>query len=397
MPEYVEGGGELGGEMEFDYTFSMEKIRKQVTAPDPNISGERFYLGGAEFKDYKAVFYNFGDGRVLFASEAEEIEEDRFQYHIADHLGNNVVTFEDRDGDGNITTESDTDNEEDWEVVQRNLYYPFGLAQQGCWRAETTPEMNYLYNGKELENDLGFDMAFYGFRLYDAAIGRFGGVDPISDRFAFVSVFNYAENSPIAHIDLHGLQALFAPNGRLIAYKVQQGQGPTQIAADLNVNHSSSLSNLPEGQIKWQSIVLDNLPNFTNVVNGDGSFADKDNSDYTSGNIKTGEILAISDGNQSEINSAKKQLSMVEEKLDSINKDISKAEDIISTSEEVIRIDNNPSARNDRRGNGNAGGSIGTNILNEWVRKPAVEESKEKRKNFVRTKDSLNNVIGNEE
>ncbi len=34
------------------------------------------------------------------------------------------------------------------------------------------------------------------------------GVDPISDQFAFVSVYNYAENSPIKHIDLHGLQKI---------------------------------------------------------------------------------------------------------------------------------------------------------------------------------------------
>lgn len=42
------------------------------------------------------------------------------------------------------------------------------------------------------------------------AIGRFTGVDPIADQFAWVSPFNYAENSPIAHIDLHGLQKISA-------------------------------------------------------------------------------------------------------------------------------------------------------------------------------------------
>lgn len=90
--------------------------------------------------------------------------------------------------------------------MQRNLYYPFGLAQEGCWKAEMMPEMNYLYNGKEVEKDLGLDWSFYGFRMYDAAVGRFTGVDPIADRFAFVSTYNYAENRPIDGIDLWGLQ-----------------------------------------------------------------------------------------------------------------------------------------------------------------------------------------------
>ena len=43
--------------------------------------------------------------------------------------------------------------------------------------------------------------------MYDAVLGRFTGVDPISEQFAHVSTYNYAENSPIANIDLWGLQA----------------------------------------------------------------------------------------------------------------------------------------------------------------------------------------------
>lgn len=31
-------------------------------------------------------------------------------------------------------------------------------------------------------------------------------MDPIADEFAWVNTYNYAENEPVAHIDLHGLQ-----------------------------------------------------------------------------------------------------------------------------------------------------------------------------------------------
>lgn len=64
----------------------------------------------------------------------------------------------------------------------------------------------YLYNGKEKVGGTG--LYAYGFRYYNPATARFIGVDPISDKFAFVSVYNYAENEPIAHIDLHGLQKI---------------------------------------------------------------------------------------------------------------------------------------------------------------------------------------------
>ena len=63
-----------------------------------------------------------------------------------------------------------------------------------------------MYNGKELNEELGLNWYAYGFRMYDPSIGRFPSVDPIADNFAFVSPFNYAENEPIGHIDLWGLQ-----------------------------------------------------------------------------------------------------------------------------------------------------------------------------------------------
>lgn len=62
------------------------------------------------------------------------------------------------------------------------------------------------YNGKELNEEFGLVWLDFGHRWYDPALGRFPSVDPIADQFAWVSPFNYAENEPIANIDLHGLQ-----------------------------------------------------------------------------------------------------------------------------------------------------------------------------------------------
>ncbi len=50
----------------------------------------------------------------------------------------------------------------------------------------------------------------YGARFYDPSIGRFTGVDPISDKFAHLSTFNYASNDPVKNIDLYGLQGIRA-------------------------------------------------------------------------------------------------------------------------------------------------------------------------------------------
>ena len=70
-----------------------------------------------------------------------------------------------------------------------------------------------MYNGKELNSDFGLDWYAYGFRYYDAAIGRFPSVDPIADKFPHVSPYNYAENRVPNGIDLWGLQFLPLPGG----------------------------------------------------------------------------------------------------------------------------------------------------------------------------------------
>jgi RHS repeat-associated protein len=108
------------------------------------------------------------------------------QYRLTDHLGNTVVLFDDKDEDGLIKTELDTNDPAELEVKQRLWYYPFGMQMEGIVDEDTDPRHAYRYNGKELE---AVSKTYeYGFRYYDPTIGRFTGVDPISDQFAFVGV-----------------------------------------------------------------------------------------------------------------------------------------------------------------------------------------------------------------
>jgi RHS repeat-associated protein len=67
-----------------------------------------------------------------------------------------------------------------------------------------------------LNEDFGLDWYAYGARYYDPILGRFTGVDPISDQFPHVSTYNYAENEPIANIDLWGLQKYYTSYGTFV-------------------------------------------------------------------------------------------------------------------------------------------------------------------------------------
>ena len=89
------------------------------------------------------------------------------------------------------------------------------FRQEPLIRTQQVPR----YNGKELNEDFGWGWYAYGAIFYDPVIARFTGVDPISDKFPWVSTYNYAENEPIASIDLHGLQRYIVTNQYLWTYQ----------------------------------------------------------------------------------------------------------------------------------------------------------------------------------
>lgn len=53
---------------------------------------------------------------------------------------------------------------------------------------------------------MGLNWTDYRARWYMPELGRFTGVDPIAAQYPHVTPYNYAENEPIGHIDLWGLQ-----------------------------------------------------------------------------------------------------------------------------------------------------------------------------------------------
>jgi RHS repeat-associated protein len=116
------------------------------------------------------------------------------EFFIKDHLGNTRVVVKDSNGKA--------------EVMQESHYYPFGMTMEGMSYSGLLSgvEANkYLYNGKELQDDLGLDWYDYGARFYDAQLGRWHSVDPHTESYFSFSPYNYVYNNPMAFVDPTGM------------------------------------------------------------------------------------------------------------------------------------------------------------------------------------------------
>ena len=109
-----------------------------------------------------------------------------------DHLGNTRVIFTDSNDDGTP------------EIIQEADYYPFGMRH-----VNSTATNHYLYNGKELNEDLGLDWYDYGARWLDVETGRWSTIDPLAEKFDSWSGYHYVVNNPINYIDPNGMDTLY--------------------------------------------------------------------------------------------------------------------------------------------------------------------------------------------
>ncbi len=96
-------------------------------------------------------------------------------------------------------------------------YYPFGLNHYlgisvsvpvSAFSPSATYK-NYKYQGQELQ-----ETGFYSFkwRNYMPDVGRFFNIDPLSEKYAYQSPYNFSEDKVISHRELEGLEAVYFQN-----------------------------------------------------------------------------------------------------------------------------------------------------------------------------------------
>jgi len=110
-------------------------------------------------------------------------------------------------------------------VKTLTTYYPFGLRHTGYNTTKKTVKyketnntkkevkqvlpdevkFKYKYNFKEYQDELGLNWYDYGARNYDAALGRFMNLDPLTEKYNTHSPYVYANNNPVLFKDINGM------------------------------------------------------------------------------------------------------------------------------------------------------------------------------------------------
>lgn len=82
-------------------------------------------------------------------------------------------------------------------------------------RHYSTPAYRYGFQGQEKDDELKGEgnSLNYTFRMHDPRVGRFFAIDPLAHKYPDNSSYAFAENSPIAGIDLEGLEFCYNAAG----------------------------------------------------------------------------------------------------------------------------------------------------------------------------------------
>ena len=169
---------QVSGSQNVSYTYDATgKKLKKVSAT----MGTTDYLDGIVYKPSGVIdFIQTEEGLARNSNGTYS-----YEYNLADHLGNVRVSFQKNPLSGVV------------EPIQRDDYYAFGLR-----KVATGGTNKYLYNGKELQEELGqYD---YGARFYDPVIGRWGAIDPMSEKYVELSSYAYCKDNPIGFFDFEG-------------------------------------------------------------------------------------------------------------------------------------------------------------------------------------------------
>ncbi len=162
-----------------------QKVKKTITKNGTTVTTD--YLDGFQYKNTVLEFFGHAEGFVASGS---------YVYQYKDQLGNVRMSYHNVSGTPTI--------------INENHYYPYGLkhAGYGTNTSSTNAAHKYRYNSREWQDEEALNLTAMDFRMYDNALGRFYGMDALSEKNHYLSPFQFADGNPVFFSDPSGLTAL---------------------------------------------------------------------------------------------------------------------------------------------------------------------------------------------
>ncbi len=259
LPEKITiNNGSQSGTITYVYDATGVKLKKTlVSGTNPTVHTE--YAGNYVYSNMESVgslqlqFFNHPEGYIEpvinnttksvkgYDAGSGEITYSAFKYvfQYKDHLGNIRLSYSDNDLNGTINPAT--------EIIEESNYYPFGLKQNGYNTTITGSgnalAQNWDYQGKESQEELGFNWHDFGARNYDASIGRWLSIDPLSEEFFEWSPYTAMNDNPINYIDPTGMGAEWVPTvseSGEISYVAEKGDSASTMSSQFGISQEKA-------------------------------------------------------------------------------------------------------------------------------------------------------------
>ncbi|WP_374175088.1 DUF6443 domain-containing protein [Flavobacterium tructae] len=182
------------GNITYLYNAAGQKLQKTVTITSPASVTTTDYLDGYQYKNAILKFFPTAEGYV---EPIPPTGSYKYVYQYKDQIGNIRLSY-----DKMLV------------VQEENNYYAFGLRHLGYnnTKISSNDVLNYKYQNQERQDELELNWDSFKWRNYDASISRFMTTDPLSEKYAYQSHYNFSENRVIDGVELEGLEVVLLNN-----------------------------------------------------------------------------------------------------------------------------------------------------------------------------------------
>jgi len=246
----VGGDGYETYQLMYNYDEAGNRVRKRVyfyQGEDPtpvfeeddmtgswDLVGDEYYVRDVSGKEI-AVYhsYDLDHWNVWGTDNVGKINAngDKF-FYIKDHLGSVRVVLNSSN-----------------QIVSAIDYDCWGYPLEN--RSYQSDNIEYKFTGKQRDAETGYD--YFGARYYDARIGRWGGVEPLLEKYISYSPYQYGLLNPIKMADAGGLLPRITTKGDLtiVDYKFYYVKQENDDKFGLSEEQISDLDDIESSMESW--------------------------------------------------------------------------------------------------------------------------------------------------